>query len=330
MRFTLSFLFVFFAWGAFSQNKVLFEIGRQDGSASEFALYPNRYDAFLAQFGGEKSYYVGYSVPEKHWSYVLPGPLDQWAGGGYWAGFHPRHFPSIWFQVKNAAKQGNCTLSLIFAGVNDTHSVKIRIEINGHRLEKEIKGEDNSALLKSETTSGKPQTVTVNFPCSWLKKGINRIQLGSIAGSWAIFDCIRLETPEKMLLGEASSSLIHSVKAAPFEYLLGDGSRVQPVLVEMTQLDEARELTFQVNGFPDITRRIEAGESIQEIYIPAFPAGRRPEKAVFTIQQGNEIVYRGDIVRSPAPLHEYADDVDLMMGTGNSRWMFKPGPCLPL
>ena len=68
------------------ERKCLFEIGKQDGSASEYALYPNRYESFLASFGGEKSFYVGYSTTDKHWPYVQPGPLDSWGGGGYWAG----------------------------------------------------------------------------------------------------------------------------------------------------------------------------------------------------------------------------------------------------
>lgn len=313
----------------FSQNKILFEIGSQDGSASEFALYPDRYDAFLATFGGEKSYYVGYSSPGKHWPYALPGPLDNWGGGGYWAGYHPRHFPSIRFQVEKTAKQGDCTLSLFFAGVSDAHPARIRIEVNGHRFEEEIKGEDKSALLKGEKATGVPKTITVRFPVSWLKEGVNRIQLGSIAGSWMLFDCIRLETPEKVSLGKASSSLIRSAVAAPFEYEREDGSRVQPVLVDMTQFDASRELTFQVSGFPAVTRTVEAGESIQEICMPALPAGKKPRKTGFTVRHGNETLYRCDIVRSPSPLHEYADDVDLLTGTGNSRWMFKPSPCLP-
>ena len=32
---------------------------------------------------------------------------------------------------------------------------------------------------------------------------------------------------------------------------------------------------------------------------------------------------------APKPLHEYADDVDILMGTGNSRWMYKPSVSLP-
>ena len=69
-------LFILLSSGTYAGNKVLFEIGKQDNSAAEFALYPDNYNSFLANFGGEKSFYVGYSSAGKHWPYVLPGPLD--------------------------------------------------------------------------------------------------------------------------------------------------------------------------------------------------------------------------------------------------------------
>ena len=180
------FLFLFlFAYSSvlFSQNKVLFEIGQQNGSASEFALYPNHYDSFLAGFGGEKFYHVGFSTPDKHWPYVLPGPLDNWAGGGYWAGYHPRHFPSVVFSVGQTTERGTCTLSLIFVGVNNEKPVKIRVEVNGHRFEEEVIGKDNKALLQGDVTAGTQKEIRVEFPAFWLNKGMNRIQLGAIAGS---------------------------------------------------------------------------------------------------------------------------------------------------
>lgn len=46
---------------AVQDNTILFEIGKQDGSASEFALYPDRFGEFLRKFSGVKTYYVGYS-----------------------------------------------------------------------------------------------------------------------------------------------------------------------------------------------------------------------------------------------------------------------------
>lgn len=309
-------------------DKILFEVGKQDQSAAEFSLYPDQYERFLAHHGGEKAYYVGYSTENRHWSYVLPGPLDGWAGGGYWAGYHPRHFPSLYFQLNEVSSTGDCRLSCYFAGVNEKHPTRIRVEINGHRFEQELQGMNSAKFLSGEE-AGQPQEIQLAFPAAWLQKGMNRIQMGMVKGSWAIFDCIRLTTPDGCQLGTASSTLVRSVQAAPFEYEK-EGQRMQPVLVEMNQFDTARELTFQVEGCPAVTRRVEAGESIQEVLMLAAASDSQSEPLKFTIQAGQEAIYQGTISRSRQPLHGYADDVDLLMGTGNSRWMFKPGPSLPL
>ncbi|MGL4228276.1 MAG: hypothetical protein ACRCR3_06510, partial [Tannerellaceae bacterium] len=60
----------------------LFNIGATDNNSAEFALYPDQKTSFLATFGGEHAYYVGYSTPAKHWPFARPGPMDSWGGGG--------------------------------------------------------------------------------------------------------------------------------------------------------------------------------------------------------------------------------------------------------
>lgn len=316
--------------GLIAQNKVLFEIGVKDGKSTEFTLSPSDYKTYLAKFSGEKEYTIGYSTPGKHWSYVLPGPLDGWAGGGYWAGFHPRHFPVIYFNLDKTTDKGECLLSLFFTGANAVYPTKVRIEINGRRFEKDIQGEDNDNLLTGKNTTGKPKEIILNVPSAWLNKGINKIQLGTIAGTWALFDCIRMETPRAMVLKQNTSTSIHSVQAASFEYELKDGKRIQPVLVDLTQMDQSRMLTFQVAGFPPETKCVEAGKSILEIAMPALASGKKNKPVSITIKDGNELIYKGTVVREANPLHVDVDYVDLLMGTGNSRWMFKPGPSLPL
>ena len=97
-------------------------------------------------------------------------------------------------------------------------------------------------------------------------EGMNKIRIGTVKGSWAVWDCIRLEVPESMRLGAASSSLIRSVKSAPFEYEK-EGKRLLPIWVDMVQFDTPRELTFRI-GKEVVTRTVEAGESIQEFCIP--------------------------------------------------------------
>lgn len=315
---------------ALCMERLLFEIGKRDHSAAEFALSPDGYSSFLAQFGGEKSYYVGYSSPDKHWPYILPGPLDGWAGGGYWAGFYPRHFPSIYFQIDRLPRKGECSFSFFFTGLREGQdSTRMRFEINGYRFEKTFSGKDSDALLKGET-SGHPDEWHVVFPVSYLKKGMNRIRLGSVKGRWAMFDCLRFFSPEGVRLGSAGSTLIRSVETAPYEYKKKNGSRVLPIRVDLIQFDESKKLTFRVGKRMEVTQYIEKGEHIQEILIPALSSGERPGTETIEIRDGDRIIYTGEVMCSSARVHTPSDDVDLLMGTGNSRWMFKPGPCLPL
>ncbi len=326
--FTLFFIFLFIS-NTFSS--IIFEIGKKDGQSSEFALFPDKYDQYLSRFGGEKIFYVGYSEIHKDWSFILPGPLDSWAGGGYWAGFHPRHFPSILFNLEKQPTDGNCLFSLFFTGVNAVAPVKIRIEINGHRFEKEIIGEDTDEIIHNPNIRGTAKEVCVSFPATWLNMGLNTIQLGTIAGSWSLFDCIRMECSKEMHLQKNSTStLIRSVEAASFEYKEKNNKLIQPLLVHIYQFGNTQQLTFKTEETGEIIRTIEPGESIQEILMPAIQPGKKGKNTLLSIYQSGQKIFETSVKRFPQPLHSYCDDVDLLMGTGNSRWMFKPASTLPL
>ena len=53
-------------------DSLLFEIGKKDNSAAEFALAPNHYRDFLMHFSGVKHLQTGPSGSERHWPYALP------------------------------------------------------------------------------------------------------------------------------------------------------------------------------------------------------------------------------------------------------------------
>lgn len=303
---------------------LLFEIGKQNGSPSEFALYPNRYKQFLIDFSGIKRYAVGHSQSSTNWPYALPGPKDRWGGGGYWAGYHPRHFPIINFQLAGHTSQGDCQLKLFFLGSNSKEIPTLRVEVNGHRFEKALEGKSTDKLLTGEEDY-LPQEWTIEFPAEWLHEGMNQVQMGVVKGRWCMFDCIRLSGPEALKVVPISSSLVTSVQAAPFEYKKSEKKRLLPILVEMVQFDRSQQITF-VCGKTKETRLVEAGESIQQIMVPAVDT---PREERFQMLVGQQVIYDGSVSLAPQPLHEYADDVDLLMGTGNSRWMFKPSVSLP-
>lgn len=316
--------------GAATQK--LFQIGVKDRCAAEFSLAPTgSYADFLATYSGLKcNYAVGYSTPRNHWPYVLPGPLDSWAGGGYWAGFAPRHFPSVWFWLDKTAGRGEALLTLDFAGVSK-QGATLRIEINGRRFEIAVKGDAGAGLLDGSDSNATPVTVTVPFSSKYLRQGINQISIGTVAGSWSVFDAITLDAPEAVKLKPlVTATLVKSAKAAPFEIETREG-RVQPVLVDIEQFEQDTPLLVRIKGQAPVRIVAEKGHSILEIPMPALPQGSRPKDASITIarEDGAE-VYRGSVSRAPQPLHRISDYVDLLIGTGNSRWMFKPSPSLPL
>lgn len=309
---------------SYAEN-ILFEIGKKDNSAEEFALSPDKYKNFLIDFSGVKHFAVGYSTSLKNWPYVLPGPKDGWGGGGYWSGYHPRHFPIINFMLSQVKTEGTGRLELFFVGVNEKEPPVIRIEINGHRIEKRLEGKSTDKLLNGEE-SASPLQCVVDFPTEWMKTGMNQIQLGLIEGRWCMFDCIRLSGPDGIVVEPISSSLITSVEAADFEYDKTGKGRFLPILVEMVQYDTPRTLTFTCGKVKE-ERLVETGKSIQQILVPAIKGNAKEE--TFTIYAGKQLLYKGTVTLSPQPLHTYSDDVDILMGTGNSRWMYKPSVSLP-
>lgn len=316
-----------------SADKCLFQIGTKDGKGTEFDLPSEKFAQFLASYSGTNgNYSVGYSSPDKHWPRVMPGPLDSWGGGGYWSGFHPRHFPSLWFNAKLDKAEGDCTFTLDLAAIHK-NNLTLRVEVNGHRLEQKVNGDPDQTdeILHDSRLQGKsPREVKFTFPGSWLKSGINQIQLGTVEGNWFIFDAIRLDTPDTVtLLPAKTATLVKSVEAAPFE-LDQDQKRTQPLLLNIEQFDKETELVVEMKDLPSVSLKIEKGKSINEVPMPALAPGEKEEIIPVTIKEGDTVIYEGTIARSPAPLQEYSDYVDILMGTGNSRWMFKPAATLPL
>lgn len=315
---------LFFVGVSHAEN-ILFEIGKKDNSAKEFALSPNKYKNFLIDFTGIKHFAVGYSKSIKNWPYVLPGPRDSWGGGGYWSGYHPRHFPIINFKLFKVNTNSESRLELFFVGANAKEQPVIRIEINGHRIERKLEGKSTDKLLLGDESISPLQCI-VTFPSKWLKDGMNQIQMGVMEGRWCMFDCIRLCGPDTIVVEPISSSLIISVEAARFEYEHKEGKRFLPIMVEMFQYDTPRTLTFTCGQVKE-ERLVETGKSIQQIFVPAVTSNSKDE--IFTIHAGEQLLYKGTVRLTRQPLHTYSDDVDILMGTGNSRWMYKPSISLP-
>ncbi len=307
----------------------VWSIGAKDSSAADFALNPGGYAAFVSGFGGDRTVYnIGYSQPGKDWPYVMPGPLDGWAGAGYWAGMHPRHFPRIFFRLRQPQAGRSYRLTIGFADSHDKNPPLLEVDVNGHREQRQLlpgKGK----LTASRETGAMPQSLTVEIPASWLQDGVNEIRLGSKTGSWAQFDHLTLESASPVVVSNGHQTLIMNARAAEFEYRKSGGN-IQPVLLNLVRLGEAGNIRVQVEGLPPVVKRLEKGAAILEIPMPARKPGEPARKRKVQVSDGGREIFSGFVTNSRQRLHEVSDYADLLIGTGNSRWMFKPGPSLPL
>ena len=168
----------------------------------------------------------------------------------------------------------------------------------------------------------------IEIPNNWIKKGINIIQIAAIEGSWATFDGISFETQPSVKLIRGNVTLIVSAKAADFS-IYRSKAKTTPVLVDIYQLSDQSLLKFCLDDKTVLTKRVENGHCILEVPMPVISTNK-VKWLNFKILAGNRLIYEDKIKNRAAPLIGYSDYVDLLMGTGNSRWMFKPGPALPL
>ena len=74
---------------------------------SEFALAPDGFAKFQEYFGRpEHAYYIGLSKAQTDWPYLLPGPVDRWAG---WDAMSTL---PIGFVLKQVSSAGQCVFTI--------------------------------------------------------------------------------------------------------------------------------------------------------------------------------------------------------------------------
>lgn len=204
-----------------AEMKPLWQIGKADGKAAEFALAPKGY----ASYSGDPVFLIGRSEPNRDWPYCHPGPSDVWAG--------PRpHAFTIAFNIDEIAAEvsGNVVLRLIFADTHSQSPPRLEIGLNGDmRTYQTVKGKSDDSI-----TQGKPGRVSearIEWPVDRLVKGGNRIVIGNVAASWLLYDAVAFLAPEGVRLGKAPE--FYRIEQARDTILRRRGSDGQSIRVEI-------------------------------------------------------------------------------------------------
>ena len=309
---------------AASNNRVVWQIGENDGSANEFALAPGNYESFIrSDFGFEDRYYlVGYSDPSTDFPYVLPGPDDFWAGSSHMAGCRTQVL-NILFGLERYPRKEQAVLVIDLAGVNKGRLV-LKVVVNGIETYHEI-GDGEGGAIYGNIKPGGERLVEIPLKTDMLKVGGNQVTLTIIEGSWAVFDQIRLEGSDDLKMRAVNyPAFVRSVKAADYE--LENSGRVQPLLVDLEHLKDFRELSVRLDGRKIYSAHLDSARYVLEVPMKAV---KKAKKSRYKILADGVLLEKGKVVRSPRPLQTHADYVDTRMGTAHSRWMIAPGPWMP-
>ncbi|MEC3907041.1 GH92 family glycosyl hydrolase [Tamlana sp. 2201CG12-4] len=308
------------------ENGTVWQIGIPDNSGAEFALANGEYSKFLEKdFGWEDRFYmVGYSTEKKDFPFVLPGAIDYWGGTSGLAGIRP-HEINILFGIKNKPKRGDWKLVIDILDCSPEAPPHFKITVNGKPWKYRLEKGSNAEALKGETANTKAQKIEISLDAGLIKNGGNSVQFTTLEGSWMVFDHVRLEGPEKVILVQPEKAFVRNVKAAGYE-LQVDGKSVQPLLLDVQHLQDVSKLNVILDDETIFEQTVEHGRNIYEVPMDAV---NKSTKSNYSVVLDGNIVEEGKIERTPKKQNRLVDYVDTKIGTGHSRWMIAPGPWMP-
>lgn len=309
-----------------AQTKVIWKIGDSDNQSKGMALAPSDYKRFLEHdFGWEDRYYlVGFSKPEKDFSYVLPGPRDSWGGTAPTSGIRS-HLSNILFDIDKLSSANNWKLVIDLLGYNGDKPPLFKVIINGKASVSQLPKKEIDNAVTGDLTNAKEYLIQIPIAPGVLHAGGNEIQLSSLDGSWLVFDQVRLEGPATATLKTPKNAFIRTAKPANYE-VIQDGKRFQPFLVDVEQLAGKPNLTVRLDGKQVFQEKLETGRYQFEVPMSTVTKSKQSK---YEILVDGKAIESGTVTRSAQPLASYSSYVDTRIGTAHSRWMIAPGPWMP-
>ena len=267
-------------------DSLLWEIGRADNSAAEFALAPSGFPNFQQ----DAFYCVGRSAPETDWPYCHPGPQDRWAGGR-------AHTFSIFFALEGPPS-GACKLELDLLDTHSTGAPRLEINING-REERSFRlpqgGGD--ASIHGDVSFAKEHVISVPIKAEWLQAGTNLITLSTLQGSWLLYDWIGLTAPEDTKLASIDSqTAITGVETLPI-LLRREKSPAQCVRVSVLHLGEGRDARLRIEGGEELVLDTMR-EGIQTVDV-TLPPVQAPQARLLSLLVDGQVAEERSVDLAP-------------------------------
>lgn len=308
------------------KSQLIWQIGENDNSGSEFALSNNEYQNYIANdFGWEDKYFlVGTSDVKKDWPYIIPGISDTWGGTWGTSGWRSSTL-NILFGVDEISKSGEWKLTVDVLECNSEDLPLFKISVNGKSWKYRLPANNLASKIDSIPSDSLEYLIEIPLPNHLIKNGGNEISLSTIEGSWLKFDQIKLEGPGSVELCKDISIHLRDVSATNYELEL-NGESFQVLMVDVEHLSGKPELKVLLDGEEIFSETIEKGRYQFEALMPSVSSKQSSE---YEILADEVVIESGEIIRMPCDSITPAEYVDTKMGAGHSRWMIAPGPWMP-
>jgi hypothetical protein len=271
-------------------DKILWQIGKEDNNTAEFALGPDRSNLYSGRFPHDVLFVARQSDAKKDWSYIQPGPADSWAGS-------KSHTFTILFGLKSTSRSGTCKLALDFV---DTHSAvppKLQIKINDKSFIRRIPRGAGDASAHGQVEKGREHRLAIDFPARALKAGNNAISIKSLEGSWVLYDHVTLRTPRSIQTESLKpATRLLDVYSEPFLIKKKSGKLYQPVLASVMHIGEPVEATVAVKGSDSAGQILEPGFKVIEGFAPAVG---KPASIVVDVKAAGKSIGKRNLAIKP-------------------------------
>ena len=309
-----------------TRNEVVWQIGDNNNSGSEFALAPDDYGQYIASdFGWEDKFFlIGTSDAKKDWPYIIPGTSDNWGGTWGTSGWRSSTL-NILFGIDKLTGKGNWKLTIDILDCNSKDLPLLKVSVNGQSWKYKIPVINEGNSMDSGIVDSSEYLIEIPIPAGLITEGGNEINLTTLEGSWLKFDQVKLEGPGNVRLKENNQVYLRNVRTADYE-IETDQATAQPLLVDIQHLSGKPDLKVNLDDKEIFAATIETGRYTFEA--PMFAVKSTLESNYEILIDGIKI-QAGKIFREPKDIITPAGYVDTKMGTAHSRWMIAPGPWMP-
>ncbi|MCT4591646.1 MAG: GH92 family glycosyl hydrolase [Carboxylicivirga sp.] len=316
------FIFVICMFSACKQEStIVWQIGENNNSGADFALYPDDYNEFIANdFGWEDKYFlIGHSEAKQNWPYIIPGTSDTWGGTWGTSGWRSSTL-NILFGVDQLPAKGDWKLTIDILDCNSKDLPLLKLMVNGKAWKFRLPDFNSNSSIDT-LPSNSEYLLEIPLPSGLMKAGGNEISMTTLEGSWIKFDQIKLEGPTSVQLIQPHKAYIREVKMAGYKL-----NETPVLLVDVEHLQGQPELKVMVDGEQAFDATVEQGRYIFEVPMPLDKIGQTSR---YEIQVDEVTVADGTVKPQATKEAKPASYVDTKMGTGHSRWMIAPGPWMP-